>query len=151
MKRFFCAWLACVMLLAPVLPVLAADTPTPTVRPVMTTLKFRVALRIVARQKMRDGELSRDQFRQIRGLLNDRSAREAVADLAVDCDAAYCEGLPEGQVGDWQTFLDWLIENWPEILEMIMSIIDLFAQDVMPATVEGLCTNNLPVPLQMAA
>lgn len=32
-----------------------------------------------------------------------------------------------GDVGDVQAFLDWLIKNWPAILEMIKSIIALFA------------------------
>lgn len=32
-----------------------------------------------------------------------------------------------GDVGDLQSILDWLIQNWPQILEMIKAIIALFS------------------------
>lgn len=34
--------------------------------------------------------------------------------------------LKEVEDRDWIDFLEWLMENWPEILEMIMAIIALF-------------------------
>jgi hypothetical protein len=79
------------------------------------------AFAVVAEEKLTNAKSSR-QHRSLFNKLNVGNWRmRHAANRAWD---RYVED--GGDVGDIQTFMDWLIKNWPAILEMIKSIVALF-------------------------
>jgi len=86
----------------------------------VTTFRGRMAVRLAARVKLRSGELSREDYKKICKGLRDNDVAEAVSEeigFAMACDGV--------QPKSFQDILQWLLDNWQRILEIIMSIIAL--------------------------
>lgn len=69
-------------------------------------------------------------FRLRMGMLRPRIRREielCMADEAIRAGIIEPSALEDGVVGDWTDFFDWVIQNWPAILEMILEIISIFS------------------------
>lgn len=65
-----------------------------------------------------------EQKQLVMRIIEDRGLFDLVAD---DCCANYEATAGLGEYGDWQSFLEWLIDHADEIFAMIARIIDLFA------------------------
>ena len=84
------------------------------------TFQGRVAVMIVARHERRAGRLTRGQLGTIREGLRNPEAAEAVAGALVD--AAEAMGAKVRTFQDW---VQWLMDNWEQILQVILTILAL--------------------------
>ena len=84
---------------------------------------FRLACRIARRKARRKGD--RDQVRACTVALRTPDIQDEVLERLMETRG---DQIAITAIGDG-TFLDWLIENWETIIEMIMTIINLFGDE----------------------
>ena len=90
----------------------------------MKPFVMRLALIVARRKKKKDDMCSAEQDGAVTTILR---SRKGLAELCTVVDE-YAAASGE-RMGGFQDILQWIIENWDVILEMIMSIIGLFGLD----------------------
>ena len=92
---------------------------------------FRVALFRASRKALRQQEISekdaklvRQAILKSRRILPDGTPIDLIEEVRKDV-----EGNLGLVVGDWRDWLDWLLEHLPQIVELIMTLLLLFAEE----------------------
>lgn len=92
---------------------------------------FRVALYRAGRKAIKSGEITEKDWRILQGAilksrrrLADGSSVNLIEEVRKDVEGSL--GLV---VGDWRDFLDWLLEHLPQIIELILTLLALFADE----------------------
>ena len=90
----------------------------------MRPFTMRLALLVARRKKKKDDMCSAEQDGAVNTILRSRRGLEELSTVIDEYAASSGE-----RMGSFLDILNWIIENWDTILEMIMAIIGLFALD----------------------
>jgi hypothetical protein len=82
---------------------------------------FRITMLAALNAQLKAGKIDKDQYHAARSVLRNNAQTAVLRDEV--CNAL---GLSEAP-GDWQSFLQWIIEHGPEIMAFIQMIIALFS------------------------
>ena len=86
----------------------------------------KFAVRMAARSQLRKGKITREQFKQIDSVLDSKvQSKELAESVAYSMQDQYGAAGARSRFGA-PGFLQWIIDNWPKIMEMIQQIIALF-------------------------
>ena len=101
----------------------------------------RLILWKAGRSALRAGDITRDEWRVLRGVLwrpkrRDREGKMFNVLDELEQDIAKMSGLPQGAVVvegegwafDWNVLLDWLKDNLAIIVEMIRALLNIFME-----------------------
>ena len=95
----------------------------------MRRQRFRLALKLAARRAAKTKQITQEEFDAIQESLR-RPVRSHPEFGSVNIlEEIQDSAEPEDKPRDFREWLDWLIENLPAILEIIVTIISIFAMD----------------------
>jgi len=91
-------------------------------------MRFKFLYRRAARESLREGKLSREQYTQIMQVLRHPrrlklNSSEQV-DILAEVEKYSHENMPKEGI-NWQAILQWLKDHWLEILKLILSLVVL--------------------------
>ena len=94
--------------------------------------RFARRVRLAARYKMRQGDLSPEQYHRIVAGSKDigvvKRWRTALSEPKFQ--APWLESAPDTWTGiNWSNLWDWLIDNWPTILRLLLSLRVFLGED----------------------
>lgn len=94
-------------------------------------MPFKFMYRRAARESLRDGKLTKEQYDKImmalRHPIRKRLQGEERVDLMAEVEKYTAENMPKGKL-DWPTIVQWLKDHWMDILKLLLSLVVLLEQ-----------------------
>lgn len=99
----------------------------------MNLNKLRRKLRRTARRELRQGVLTREEYQTATSIAKDNRALKELSNQIETVGLNPWENPKQfysnGFGAIFGNFWDWFLENWPEILEMILTIAPMFLEN----------------------